>query len=241
MQRSVLSGVGESGRDLPGLDGRCLAGRLGRLPRPKPSFEGGRWEFDDVFRGRPSAASSSAIRAANRSIMLACSISSRSLSASLRLMRDGRAIHTLTHIQSPTASPVANPVSNYSSVSAETLKNPPQNIPPAKGGGFTPPGIGVLDPFGNKGAGSITRFTLDQDQTALKQPCILFEVTTGRRKKFFGTGLWYRYVEHAINLSTNPTTQTLILVSQSCPAAYPTLLQRFYFNSIKKILRYLTR
>ena len=70
-------------------------------------------EFDDVFRGLPTSASNSAIRAAMRSISAACSSSSASFSASVRRMRGGVGTHTLTHIPPRAASALASPVSNY--------------------------------------------------------------------------------------------------------------------------------
>jgi hypothetical protein len=59
--------------------------------------------LEEVFRGLPTTASNSAIRAARRSIVAACYISSASFSASLRASRGVRGLHTLTDIPAPRA------------------------------------------------------------------------------------------------------------------------------------------
>ncbi|CCG09470.1 unnamed protein product [Pararhodospirillum photometricum DSM 122] len=61
-----------SGRATPGREDRVLpdffGGFLSPPLRPELSFEGGRWEFDEVFLGLPTSASNSSTRAAKRSI-----------------------------------------------------------------------------------------------------------------------------------------------------------------------------
>jgi len=98
----VSSGASVSDRAEPGREGRGLrlsSPFLSPAPPGLRSCDGGVWLFREVFAGFASSASSSAIRAACRSINAACSVSSASFSRSLRRYRNGGVIHTLTHIQ----------------------------------------------------------------------------------------------------------------------------------------------